>query len=608
MITPRIMLTNKKHLPLLLSLSVLLAAAWLTGCTPPGPRALLEGRRLIEHGDYEPAVEELKLATSLMQTNASAWNYLGLAYHHAGHPNEAYEAYQKSLRLNHDLVWVHYNIGCLLLEQNRTDAARDEFTAFVLHQGNSLDGRLKLGTAQLRLGDLANAEKNFNEALRINPQNAEALNDLGVIQAQRRRYHDAITDFNSALKQQPACAPALLNLAVTLQESNPNARPLALQKYQEYLALNPRPANFDAVNIVAHQLDAELNPSHAMPNIASAAPAPAPAPRTNYVTTRASATDTQRSSDVAASPRAIAMNSSRSAMAPAPDAASNPENIHLSEPVYVRSADDSVSSAPAISGTTAPSDTGLQVSPAGNEVASTPRQQKRGFFQRLNPFRRDGAQQDDSASPPPSMDVTSQDSAPTRPVSSNPPTVSRTAPPRPVAFPRYTYQSPARPPAGNRAEAQRFFTEALQVQRDGNYADAVSLYRSAVQADPSFFEAQSNLGLAAYSAGDLQLSLYAYETALAIQPDSFNARYNFALALKRGGYFTDAAQELERLLMVNPNETAGHLASAHLMLASLYSEQFHRPSSARPHYLKVLELDPGNSQGTAIRYWLRDNP
>ncbi len=60
--------------------------------------------------------------------------------------------------------------------------------------------------------------------------------------------------------------------------------------------------------------------------------------------------------------------------------------------------------------------------------------------------------------------------------------------------------------------------------------------------------------------------------------------------------------------MVNPNETAGHLASAHLMLASLYSEQFHRPSSARPHYLKVLELDPGNSQGTAIRYWLRDNP
>ena len=45
--------------------------------------------------------------------------------------------------------------------------------------------------------------------------------------------------FNTALKQQPGYAPAILNLAVTeIYLNNPS---LALQKYQEYLALEPRP-------------------------------------------------------------------------------------------------------------------------------------------------------------------------------------------------------------------------------------------------------------------------------------------------------------------------------------------------------------------------------
>src|SRR3954447_20791340 len=100
------------------------AVAMLAGCTPAGPRALLDGKRLLEQGKYELAVEKLKLATSLLATNAQAWNYLGLAYHQAGQPANAVEAYQKALRLNHDLTIVHYNLGCAWLEQNKLEPAR----------------------------------------------------------------------------------------------------------------------------------------------------------------------------------------------------------------------------------------------------------------------------------------------------------------------------------------------------------------------------------------------------------------------------------------------------------------------------------------------------
>src|SRR5258708_6597202 len=151
-----------------------LGAFMLWGCAPPGPRALLEGKRLLDEGQYAPAIEKLKLATSLLATNAQAWNYLGLAYHEAGQPANAVEAYQKALRWDHDLVIAHYNLGCLLLEQNKAESAPTELTASGLHHGHSLDGWLKLGDAQLRLREVGAAEKSFNEALRLNAQSPEA--------------------------------------------------------------------------------------------------------------------------------------------------------------------------------------------------------------------------------------------------------------------------------------------------------------------------------------------------------------------------------------------------------------------------------------------------
>jgi hypothetical protein len=167
----------------------------------------------------------------------------------------------------------------------------------------------------------------------------------------------------------------------------------------------------------------------------------------------------------------------------------------------------------------------------------------------------------------------------------------------------YAYQNPSRPPAGDRSKAQSIFAQAVQDHRDGRMADAVDNYRQAIKLDPSFFEAQYNLGLAAYELKDLPLSLSAYETALSINPTSANARYSFALALEKGGYYTDATNELEKLLSEHPDETR-----AHFSLASLYADKVIKPDLAGAHYRKVLELEPQHPQAAAIRYWLAANP
>src|SRR5437899_333752 len=86
----------------------------LEGCIPRGARALLAGKRLLEQGKYDRAVEELKTATTLLATNAQAWNCLGLACHYTGRVAEAENAYRRALHLDHDLTEAHYNLGCLL--------------------------------------------------------------------------------------------------------------------------------------------------------------------------------------------------------------------------------------------------------------------------------------------------------------------------------------------------------------------------------------------------------------------------------------------------------------------------------------------------------------
>src|SRR5207302_802269 len=127
------------------------------------------------------------------------------------------------------------------------------------------------------------AEKSFQTALRLKPGLAEALNGLGVVNAQRRHVREAMGFFSNALKNQPSYAPALLNLAVVIQ---PFDRPGALRHYKNYLALYPAAANAGVVREVIQQIESELSPlvrPNATNRVASAGQQLAP---TNIITTR----------------------------------------------------------------------------------------------------------------------------------------------------------------------------------------------------------------------------------------------------------------------------------------------------------------------------------
>ena len=123
---------------------LLTAAVFITSCSPPGPAALMKGKKLLDAGKTDEAIVEFKTAVTLMQTNAAAWNYLGVAHHRAGLLTNAVEAYSQALRFNRELIEARFNLGCVLLDQNKPDAAKTEFTAFTMRKPNVIEGFVKL--------------------------------------------------------------------------------------------------------------------------------------------------------------------------------------------------------------------------------------------------------------------------------------------------------------------------------------------------------------------------------------------------------------------------------------------------------------------------------
>ena len=584
---------------------VLMFALLLGGCTPAGPRAFLKGKKYLDRGDAPAAVLQFKRATTLLATNASAWNYYGVALQRAGQPEEAVTAYTTAQRLDHDLVEVHFNLGTLYLEQNRPDVAVSEFTAYTLRRPTDASAWLKLGFAQLKTGNTAQARTSFSTVLSLKGDEAEAYNGFGLASIQMGNPRDAAKFFAAALQARPDFAPALLNLGTVNQQYLHDSR-AALENYQAYLALNPRPASYSDVKaIVASLTQSDVAntvmapavlvrtsppPQEAHPKITIAATAPHPPP---------SRPESEEIPVTRPAPKP-------STQTPEPVTSTVPtETVRVQPATPIVTTPRTNKPGPTATATSKPKPaTNVVARKQPIEVPMPEEQPHHGFWHRLfnsdNPSSPKSYREDTSTPIQDTSEIAGTKPAEEKPAEPTPAPAPAPAPD--VTFQRYAYTSPAKPTAGDRHSAEGSFTKARMAEQDQNWTDAEQNYQNAADADPSWFEAQYNAGVIAHRLHTYSVALPRYELALTIQPDSADARYNFALALKAAGYPADAADELKKIIAASPDEIRAHLA-----LANLCAQSLHDVPQARQHYLKVLELQPNNPQAPDIRFWLSAN-
>jgi tetratricopeptide (TPR) repeat protein len=642
------MLTIKKRGGSALAI-VAAACLVLTGCAPPGYRALHKGDRLVQSGKYAEAIEALKQATNLLAkeglpAQAKARNLLGLAYHGASNAAGARECYEAALALDRNAAAeADYNLGCLELEQTNLTAAKDALTTYTSLRSRDLNGYMKLGMVSYRLAmrtpanaDSArqvyfeNARKSYDTSRRIKPT-AEAWNNIAMIDLLRRPnpshtiISNAVAEFRAALDFDTNYAPALFNLAVVYDPSGPYKYgdvQSATNAYLKYIALNPPPPHAKEIALLVSNMDrarrfvvngpgqAPERPGTSVTlssngitivrptNPPARAPTPGPAQPPAPAPPPAAANQPPVGilpalAPSATNPPTVAMLSSR---APAP---TNPPPVGIlpaskpAEPPPPRpAAGGSDSNTLVLPSHSAPSPGSASAPPATENTApatnvplTSTAVRKPSLLARLF-----------GAKPKPEEGGVETAASATG-------NAARVTP-LPAPHNVLHYAAPAvSTNAGNRAEAERLVREGAAAEKDARWKNAMDSYGEAVRADPACYEACEALGMAAIKAEDYAVALEALHHALLLNSESANARYGYAWALERKDYLQDAANELEQLLARHPDETR-----AHLLLGNLYAQKLGQPDFARGHYKKVLEGDPRSDQAAAIRVWLQNNP
>lgn len=127
------------------------------------------------------------------------------------------------------------------------------------------------------------------------------------------------------------------------------------------------------------------------------------------------------------------------------------------------------------------------------------------------------------------------------------------------------------------------------------YNEALEAYTLAVEADPGFSDAYTNLGLTHRQLDDLEAAIGNYERSLALAPGDATTLQNMVIALRAAGDPEAALKYLRRLVDLRPQDVT--LRSD--LAAALFNLERYRGAMAQ--FLTLIDLDP---RGVNARYSL----
>jgi type IV pilus assembly protein PilF len=171
-----------------------------------------------ELGNMSVALEELKIATLADPNYAPAHGVGGLVYAALKEDRLAEESFQRALRLSpldHD---VNNNYGMFLCDRKREQEAIGYFLAAVrnpLYQ-NPDRSLVNAGVCARRRGDTGAAQGYFQQALKVQPNQTQALFQLADLAFAGGDFAGA-RDYLNRLKQMVAPTPELLWLGVRIE-------------------------------------------------------------------------------------------------------------------------------------------------------------------------------------------------------------------------------------------------------------------------------------------------------------------------------------------------------------------------------------------------------
>jgi tetratricopeptide (TPR) repeat protein len=162
---------------------------------------------------------------------------MALTRQQLGHWKDSESLFRHALEVTENNWLAHKTLGDALDEKGQIDEAIRQYQKAIRLKPDYAEVHNNLGDTLLKKGQTDKAIRQYQEALRLKPDFAGAHYNLGIALGEKGQIDEAIRQFQEAIRLKPDFAGAHYNLGIALGEKGQTDE--AIRQYQESLRLKP---------------------------------------------------------------------------------------------------------------------------------------------------------------------------------------------------------------------------------------------------------------------------------------------------------------------------------------------------------------------------------
>jgi Tfp pilus assembly protein PilF len=179
-----------------------------------------DGVAALNQNDLNQAHAKFVESWKLQPQNADTLYNLATTYHQHRENALAEQYYQQALSVNPNLIECRHNYHLLLVSENRSAAASGDALRWMESHPRSPEALAEVGWLSRLRGDLPTAKTHLEQALALEPNNTQALLEMGKLYESYRMPERAKGLYQRVLSQDPKHPEANALLASLSQSTS----------------------------------------------------------------------------------------------------------------------------------------------------------------------------------------------------------------------------------------------------------------------------------------------------------------------------------------------------------------------------------------------------
>lgn len=201
----------------------------------------LKGKWMLQSGRVDDAIQALNTAKELNPSSAFTNYFLGFAHYAKGDTSQAEAAFNEALRLDRHMLSARVGLAKTYLVNRQYDAAMAETFKVLEVQPHNVEALLTKGEALLLTDRLAEAREEYLHVIGVDPNNPAGHHRLGVIYYRQKQYDPALKKFEEALALNPDLIDAMNDIVAVYTAQKKDRQAVDRLARQLTLAKNKAP-------------------------------------------------------------------------------------------------------------------------------------------------------------------------------------------------------------------------------------------------------------------------------------------------------------------------------------------------------------------------------